>query len=60
MRIRTTLAAVALAAATVLGGAGAAAAADPDPHDGHHVSNDVGINVLCGLGLLGVGACGNS
>ncbi|MEV0780219.1 hypothetical protein ACIBLA_36850 [Streptomyces sp. NPDC050433] len=41
MRIRTAVAATAIAALTVLGGAGAAAAAGPGPAGGHDRGNSI-------------------
>ncbi|MER7349671.1 hypothetical protein ABT390_30180 [Streptomyces aurantiacus] len=58
MRIRTAIVTVALAAAAVLGSSSAASANDPDPgnHDG---ATGIGLNLLCGLGVLGSGSCDN-
>ncbi|MEV8319271.1 hypothetical protein AB0Q95_34450 [Streptomyces sp. NPDC059900] len=63
MRIRTMAAAAALACVTVLGGATAATAApaDPPPSNSQHDEGPtgLGLNLLCGIGLLGQGSCGN-
>ncbi|MEV8319818.1 chaplin [Streptomyces sp. NPDC059900] len=64
MRIRTIAATAALACVTVLGGATAATAAPADPPPPSNSQSDegptgLGLNLLCGLGVLGQGSCSN-
>ncbi|MFG3280353.1 hypothetical protein [Streptomyces sp. NPDC048111] len=63
MRLRTFLAATVLAATTLLAGVGSAAAQsdpqDPPPSTSSHGNTGIGINLLCGLGLLAPGSCSN-
>ncbi|MFG3256726.1 hypothetical protein [Streptomyces sp. NPDC048172] len=67
MRIRTGIAATVMAGAMVFGAGSAAVAAD-NPEDVVQnrpvsVTDDgptgLGVNLLCGIGLLGQGSCGN-
>ncbi|GAA2101670.1 hypothetical protein GCM10009801_75100 [Streptomyces albiaxialis] len=67
MRIRTGIAAAVAASALVLSAGSAAVAADgPENFVKHRpvtVTDDgptgIGLNVLCGIGLLGKGVCSN-
>ena len=67
MRIRSAIAAAAAAGVMVLGAGSAAMAADgPEDVVQHRpvsVTDDgptgLGVNLLCGIGLLGQGSCSN-